>query len=186
MCIRDRANVSVGDAFESFLRAGGRNGVHNPAEFVMLARAFVILESMIAKLAPEHNYMASFREEVSRLSAQHFSPERIKGHSVKLARDMERFIMDAPGDTRRILRRIAEGDLGRLPGLEALAGRFIRNIERLTSAIAYAALVIGGSMLLFSPMGGWHHALGEAMVISGVTGMIFTAIGAWRHDYGQR
>jgi ubiquinone biosynthesis protein len=180
------ANVSVGDAFESLLRAGGRNGVHNPAEFVMLARAFVILESMIAKLAPEHNYMGSFREEVSRLGAQHFSPERIKGHSVKLARDMERFIMDAPGDTRRILRRIAEGDLGRLPGLEALAGRFIRNIERLTSALAYAALVIGGSMLLFSPMGGWHHALGEAMVISGVTGMIFTAIGAWRHDYGQR
>jgi ubiquinone biosynthesis protein len=180
------ADVSIGEAFESLLRAGGRNGVHNPAEFVLLARAFVILESMIGKLAPEHNYMGSFREEVSRLTARHFSPERLKSKTASLARDVERLIMDAPSDTRRVLRRIAEGDLGRLPGLEALGGRFSRNIERLTSAIAYAALVIGGSMLLFSPIGGWHHALGEAMVICGIAGMIFTGIGAMRHDYGQR
>ena len=179
-------DVSVGDAFESLLRAGSRNGVHNPAEFVLLARAFIILESMIAKLAPEHNYMGSFREEISRLTAQHFSPERMKGHTVKLARDMERLIMDAPGDTRRVLRRIADGDLGRLPGLEALGGRFSRNLERLTSAIAFAALVIGGSMLLLSPMAGWHHVLGEAMVVFGVAGMVFTAIAALRRDYGQR
>lgn len=180
------ADVSVGDAFESLLRAGSRNGVHNPAEFVLLARAFIILESMIAKLAPEHDYMGSFREEISRLTAQHFSPERLKGNTVRLARDMERFIMDAPGDTRRILRRIAEGDLGRLPGLEALGGRFSRNLERLTSAIAFAALVIGGSMLLLSPMAGWHHVLGETMVVCGVSGMVLTAILALRHDYGQR
>src|ERR1035437_8948170 len=180
------ANVSVGDAFESLLRAGGRNGVHNPAEFVMLARAFVILESMIAKLAPEHNYMASFREEVSRLSAQHFSPERIKGNSVKLARDMERFIMDAPGDMRRILRRIAEGDLGRLPALEAVGRRFSRNLERLTGAIAFAALVIGGAMLLMTPMGGWHDTFAEMMIISGFVGTITIYIRALRRDPDQR
>ena len=35
---------------------------------------------------------------------------------------MERLIIDAPGDTRRVLRRFAEGDPGRLPGVEALGG----------------------------------------------------------------
>ena len=109
------ADVSLGDAFESLLRAGSRNGVHNPAEFVLLARAFVILESMIGKLAPEYNYMGSFREEVSRLIGRHFSPERLKSKTASLARDVERLIMDAPSDTRRVLRRIAEGDLGHFP-----------------------------------------------------------------------
>ena len=91
--------------------------------------------------------------------------------------------MDAPGDTRRVLRRLAEGDLGRLPGLEALASRFSHNLERLAQAVAFAALVISGSMLLLTPMDGWHHLLGEAMIISGIVGMVIVGIGAMRSDH---
>ncbi len=180
------AEVSIGDAFESLLRAGSRNGVHNPGEFVMLTRAFVILESMIRKLAPEHNYMESFRHEISRLTAQHFSPERIKDNTTRLARDVERLIMDAPGDTRRVLRRFAEGDLGRLPSLEALGARFSRNLERLAHAVIFAALMISGAMLMLMPLGGRHHILGEAMILSGIAGIIIGAIGALRRDHGKR
>lgn len=180
------ADVSIGNAFESLLRAGSRNGVHNPGEFVLLTRAFVILESMIGQLAPDYNHMESFREEISRLTAQHFSLARIKGTTTKLARELERLVIDAPGDTRRILRRIAEGNLGRLPGLEALGRRFSRNLERLTGAIAFAALVIGGSMLLLSPMGGWHHRLGEFMIIGGIAAIIIARIRALRRDPDQR
>lgn len=174
------ADVSISNAFDSLMKAGSRNGVHNPSEFVLLTRAFVILESMIQQLAPDHNYMQSFREEIARLTAKHFSPKVIKEQTTKLARELERLIIDAPGDTRRVLRRMAEGNLGRLPGLEALGGRFSRNLERLTSAIAFAALVIGGSMLLMTPMGGWHDALGETMIVSGLAGMLITFLGALR------
>lgn len=69
------ADVSISDAFDSLMSAGSRNGVHNPSEFVLLTRAFVILESMVRQLAPDHNYMQSFREEISRLTAQHFAPD---------------------------------------------------------------------------------------------------------------
>jgi len=178
------ADVSISSAFDSLMKAGSRNGVHNPSEFVLLTRAFVILESMIQQLAPDHNYMQSFREEISRLTAKHFSPKVIKEQATKLARELERLITDAPGDTRRVLRRMAAGNLGRLPGLEALGGRFSRNLERLTSAIAIAALVIGGSMLLMTPMGGWHDALGGTMIVSGFAGMLITFLGAFRR--GQR
>jgi ubiquinone biosynthesis protein len=182
----DMANVSIGNAFESLLHAGSRNGVHNPSEFFLLTRAFVILESLVSELAPHHNYMESFREEISRLTAKHFSLARIKEKTTKLARELERLIHDAPGDTRRILRRIAEGNLGRLPSLEALGGRLSRNLGRLTGAIAFAALVIGGSMLLMTPMGGWHDTVGETMLISGIVGMLITGIGALRRDHSQR
>jgi len=179
------ADVSIGKAFESLLSAGSRNGVHNPSEFVLLTRAFVILESMIGQLAPNYNHMESFRDEISRLTAQHFSLARIKGTTTKLARELERLITDGPGDTRRILRRIAEGNLGRLPALEALGRRFSRNLERLTGAIAFAALVIGGSMLLMTPMGGWHDTFGEMMIISGFAGIIIIYIRALRRDPDQ-
>ena len=180
------ADVSIADALDSLLRAGSRNGVHNPREFVLLTRAFVILESMIGQLAPGYNHMESFREQISRLTAQRFSPARIKETTTKLARELGRLITDAPGDTRRILRRVAEGNLGRLPGLEAVGRRLSRNLERLTGAIAFAALVISGSMLLLTPMAGWHHTLGEIMVIGGIVGIIFIYIRALRRDPDQR
>ncbi len=184
----DLADLSIGDAFDSVVRAGSRNGVHNPGEFVLLTRAFVILESMLRQLAPNYDYMPLFREEISRLTAQHFSAARIKEKTTKLARELERLINDAPGDTRRILGRIADGNLGRVqaPALEALASRVSRNLERLAGAIALAALVVSGSMLLFSPMGGWHHLLGVAMIFSGISGMLLIRIGAWLRDRGRR
>lgn len=175
--------VSIGDAFEALLHAGSQNGVHNPGEFFLLTRAFVLLESLMTDLAPHHNCMESFRQEISRLTRQHFSLARIKEKTTKLAREMERLVNDAPGDTRRVLRRIAEGDLGRLPSLEALGGRLSGNLGRLTAAIAYAALVIGGSMLLMTPMSNWHDVLGDLMVISGIGGMVITSIGTLRRGH---
>ena len=176
------ADVSVGNAFESLLRAGSRNGVHNPGEFVLLTRAFVILESMITQLAPGYNHMEAFRDEIARLTAQHFSPDRLKAQTTRFGRDMERLVVDAPNDARRVLRRLAEGDLGRLPRLEAVGRRFSRNLERLTGAIAFAALVIAGSMLLLTPIGGCHHVLGEVMVIGGIAGIVISRIRALRRD----
>jgi ubiquinone biosynthesis protein len=177
----DMANVSIGNAFDALLRAGSQNGVHNPGEFFLLTRAFVILESMIRQLSPEHNYIESFREEIARLTEQHFSLVRIKDKTTNLAREMERLVSDAPSDTRRILRRFAEGNLGRVqsPALEALGDRVSNNLERLASSVAFSALVVGGSLLLFAQMGGWHHRLGEAMVVSGILGMVLRSIGGW-------
>ncbi len=181
---KDLGDVSIGEAFESLLRAGSQNGVHNPGEFFLLTRAFVILESMISQLSPGHGYMESFREEISRLTEKHFSLSRIKEKTTKLGRELERLLSDGPGDTRRILRRMAEGDLGRVqsPALEALGDRIGRNLGRLAGAIGSAALVVGGSLLLFAQMGGWHHRLGEAMVVSGMLGLIVIQVGAWLRD----
>lgn len=182
----DLEKVSVGAALEALLRAGTRNGVHNPAEFVQLSRAFVILESMVVQLAPDYNHMKSFKDEISRLTARHFSAGQIKEKTTKLAREMERLMLEAPADTRRILRRFAEGDLGRLPGLEALGRRISRNLDRLTGSMAYASLVIGGSMLLMTNMGGWVPRLGGAMIAFGLFGIVIARIRALRRDPDQR
>ncbi len=184
----DLATVSIGDSFDSLLRAGSRHGVHNPGEFFLLTRTFVILEAMIRQLDPDHDYMGSFGEEISRLTAKHFSLGQIKEKTGKLARDMERLLGDAPGDTRLILRRMAEGNLGRLqaPAVEALGGRISRNLERLTGAIASAGLVVGGAMMILAaPEGAWHHFFGEVMVIAGIFGTLLVCMGLLRRDRGR-
>ena len=185
----DLADVSIGDTFEMLLRAGSRHGVHNPSEFFLLTRAFVILESMIRQLDPQHNYMESFREEISRLTEQHFSLDRIKDKTGRLAREVERLITEAPGDTRRILRRIAEGNLGRVqaPSLEALGGKVTRDLGRLHDAIISAALMIAGSLLVIAPRdAGWHHGIGQLMVAAGIMGTIYLFIKGLRSHPGRR
>lgn len=184
----DLSEVSIGEAFDSLLRAGSRNGVHNPPEFFLLTRAFVILEAMIRQLDPKHNYMASFREQISRLAEQHFSLERIKEKTGKFAREVERLVISAPDDTRRILQRIADGNLGRFqaPAIEALGGRVSRNLERLTIGIASAGLLISGSMMIVTSLnGGFYHEIGEFLLCAGVLGTIIVWLGAFRRDHGR-
>jgi len=184
----DLADVSVGDAFDSLLRAGSRHGVHNPGEFFLLTRAFILLESMIRELDPHHSYMNSFREEITRLTKKHFTMEQVKEKTTRLARDLERLMNDGPSDTRRILRRFAGGDLGRLqlPSIEALGGNINRNIKRLTDAIAAAALLLGGSMLVNAPIDtGWHHYFGEALTAVGLVGTVLVGLAALRGDQGR-
>lgn len=184
----DLSAVSVGAAFEALLRAGTRNGVHNPSEFFLLTRTFVILESVIRQLDPSHNYLESFRGEISRLTTLQFSSARIKDKTIKMARETERFIGDAPGDARRVLRRLADGHLGRLqlPALESLGGRISRNLERLNGAITTAALIIGGALLVSNPLAHWHDVLGEIMIAGGALGALLIYIGALRQDRGRR
>lgn len=68
----------------------------------------------------------------------------------------------------------------------ALGGRFSRNLERLARAIAFAALLISGSMLLLTPMGVWHHILGEVMIVSGIGGIVIAGMSAMRRNHGRR
>jgi hypothetical protein len=63
--------------------------------------------------------------------------------------------------------------------LEDLGGRVSHNLERLAGAVAFAALVVGGSLLLIARLGGWHHRLGEIMILSGFFGMFIRGIGGW-------
>jgi len=176
------SDISLGNAFDALVRAGTRNGVRNPGEFVQLTRAVVILESMIRQLAPNHDYMQSFREQFSRLTEKYLSAERVTDKTGKFGRDMIRLMSDGPSDMRRILHRIAEGDLGRLPRLEALGERLDRNVERLARAVVYGSLVISGSLLHLTPHFGTRHT-GTLMIVGGVFGMVMSGIGAVRRAY---
>jgi ubiquinone biosynthesis protein len=185
----DLAEVSIGDSFELLLRAGSRHGVHNPGEFFLLTRTFVILESMIRQLDPDHDYLKSFREEITRLTEKHFSLNRIKEKTGKLVREMERLINDAPGDTRRILRRFSEGNLGQVqaPALETMGNRANNNLERLSGVMISCSLLVAGALLVVAQRDGtWHHNAGQTMIVAGIIGIFTKFIGEWLRKRGRR
>jgi ubiquinone biosynthesis protein len=184
----DPADVSVGGALDSLLRAGSQHGVHNPGAFFLLTRAFVILESQKRQLAPDFDFMGAFREQIVRLAAQHFSMARLKDRGIKHARELERLVSVAPRDTRRLLQRVADGNLGRVqaPAMEALGDRVSLDLRRLTGAIALGSLVVGGSMLEMVPMGGWREPLGDLMIFAGLLGLFVSSLRALVRRFSRR
>jgi ubiquinone biosynthesis protein len=183
--VRERplAEISVGDALASLLRVGSQHRVRNPGELLLLARAFLIAEAVMRRLHPQVNVLDVFREEVARLAVRRYSPERLLHDGRQLARDVERIAREAPADVRRALRRIADGDLGRVhaPELTALGQRTSRAVERLTGAVASAALVVAGAMLVM--VNGWHRVAGDVLLVIGLLGTIATALGALRRPH---
>ena len=177
---RPIAEISVGDALESLLRLGGAHRVRNPGSLLLLARAFLIAEAVMRHLDPQMNVVELFGAELQRVAFSRFMPARLLAGSRFMARDFERMMREAPADLRRALRRVADGEIGRVraPGVELIGGRLTRGIERLTGAVASGALLVTGGLLVLS--GGWHRPVGDVLLAVGALGSILVAIGALR------
>ena len=178
--VRERplAEVSVGDALDSLLRVGSQHRIRNPGELLLLARAFLIAEGVMRQLDPTINVIELFSAEVRRVERQRLSPERLLEQGRELGRDIERMIREAPADARRALRRVADGELGRVyaPTMETIARHSTRSIERLTGALVSSALLVAGALLVSA--GGWHRSVGDTLLAAGVLGVAATAVGA--------
>lgn len=177
---RPLAELSVGEALQSLLRIGTRHRIRNPGSVLLLTRAFLIAEAMMSDLDPNLNVVAVFGEELKRLAVSRYAPSRLASAGRRLGHDVERFLEQAPSDLRRSLRRVADGELGRIraPGVEETGRRMTRGVERLTGAVASAAFLIAGSLLVVA--GGWHRPLGDALLVGGIVGSTAVAAGAFR------
>lgn len=175
------AEISVGDLLQALLRAGTEHRIRNPGVLLLLARAFLITESLMHRLDPGLPVIEVFRREVERVALRRYTPARLLGEGRQFAREIERMMHEAPADLRRTLRRAADGELGRVqtPGLEAMGRRASRDLQRLTGAVTSAALVVGGALLATVP--GWHRVVGDGLLTVGVLGTLAVSVGAlWR------
>ncbi len=177
---QDLAQVSVGDALQSLLRLGTSHRIRNPGPILLLTRAFLLAEAVMRDLDPSMSVAEAFQDELGRVASRHFAPTRLLEHARRVHRDVERLVDSAPGDLRRTLRRISEGELGqvRVPGLERTERRATRGIERLTGSVAAGALLVAGSLLVVA--GGWYRYAGDLFLAWGAVGTALVVAGSWR------
>ncbi|MDE3173014.1 MAG: AarF/ABC1/UbiB kinase family protein, partial [Gemmatimonadota bacterium] len=177
---QDLTEVSVGDALESLLRVGTAHHIRNPGPILLLTRAFLLAEAVMRDLDPSLSVAEAFRAELERVAVHRYAPARLFEQAQRLRRDVERLAASAPADLRRTLRRIADGELGQIhiPALERTERRASRGIERLTGAVAAAALLVTGGLLAVA--GGWYRYPGDVLLAAGIAGTAIVGLGAWR------
>ena len=185
--IRERplADVSIGDALTSLLRVGSEHRLRNPGALLLLTRAFLIAEAVLRRLDPAINVVEVFRGEVERVLQHRFSPGRIFAAARQAGLELDRLLRAGPGDLRRVLHRVGEGELGRVsaPALERTAQRANRGLERLTGTIGSAALLVAGALLV--GVGGWHRVAGDGLLVAGTLGIGATGLGALKRGRSQ-
>lgn len=178
--IRDRPleQVSVGSALESLLRLGGCHRVSNPGVLLLLSRAFVTLEAVMRSLDPELSVIDAFREAMPRITLRRFTPERLARDAAAVAGNLDRLLREAPGEIRRAVRRLGEGELGdvRVREHPAVQAERERAVGLLIRTVGAGFLTLAGAVLLSTT--GWRLAVAVGLLVLGLGGLGATAIRA--------
>lgn len=111
---RPLAEVSVGKALEGVIRVGARHRIRQPGAFMLLSRAFVTLEGVLSRLDPGLSFIEVFGSAMEETLGQRLSVDRVKRDAAQAVKALDRLTRDAPDDVRGVLRRWADGSLGRV------------------------------------------------------------------------
>lgn len=173
--------VSVGDALTSLLRLGSRQRVRNPGIVLLLTRAFATVEAVMRSLDPELDLLEVFREAVAAMTQRRFAVHRLAADTADIARSLDRLLREAPGDVRRILRRVADGDLGdvRVRDHPHAAAERRHAVAQLARAIAAGFVALSGAVLLHET--GWRLGVGLTLLAVGLTALLVAGWQAGHH-----
>lgn len=159
------AEVSVGHALESLGRVGGRYRIRNPGAFMLLARAFVTLEGILARLDPGVSFVEVFAPAFTDAIGLRMTPSRLRRDALAAARALDKLAREAPDDVRRILRQWGDGTVGRVTVVSDPAEASSRTrTERSRLQILSAGFLAVAGAILWSGSSGLPARLGAALL----------------------
>ena len=165
--------VSVGAALERLVRVGGSYRIRQPRTFLLLARAFVTLEGLLATLDPDLAFIDVFGGAFRGTVERRYQPGRLRDDAMGAVHELDHLVRTAPGDVRRILDSLSQGDLGRVSIEVGPASRKASEGagKALRRTISGGALTLSGTLLLVGAAGGLMW-LGAGLLAAGV-GLLF-------------
>ena len=161
-------DVSVGRALGVIVRLGGRYRIRQPGSIMLLSRAFVTLEGVLARLDPDLSFLDVFGEAYKESAVQRVTPERLRRDALQAFRAVDRLVREAPEDVRGTLRRWADGSLGRvvISSDREERERHDRDGRAMRRVAAGGLLAITGSVLTVGSAG-WLAVAGGIAVALG-------------------
>jgi ubiquinone biosynthesis protein len=144
-------NIDLTGIFNEVLLLGNRHHLRVSAEFTMLARMVVILESFARQLNPDLNIIEISTPIVTRLVQRRYSPAAFAKRAGEVGIEYVRFASELPRELRTITRKISRGRLGleiQHKGLEPMQKELERGSRRIALSMVTAALIIGSSFVM--------------------------------------
>ena len=148
--------IEVGRMLMEFIEIITLYNIRIQPDLMLLAKSLVIIEGMGRNLDPDFNMVEHLRPFMEKALLQKYSPRRIARDINSMLHSYLNLARDFPRDLKEIVNRINRNkfkiDLEHR-GLDKFTTDFDRSINRLSSSLILAALIIGSSIIMQTDKG---------------------------------
>ena len=178
--------IKIGKLFSDFIEILIHHRIHFAPEYMMLAKALIVMEGVGRQLDPEFNMINHMRPYVNKLLMERYSPKNLTAQAGRIVSAYTALAKNLPNDIKEFLNRLNRNqfkiDLEHR-GLEKLVTDLDRSSNRLAFAIVIGSIVVGSSVVMQidkGPMDFGFPLLGlVGYLIAGILGL-WLAIGILR------
>jgi len=144
-------DIKIGRLFAEFIEILTHHRIHFPPDYMMLAKALVIMEGVGRQLDPDFNMIHHMRPYVNKLLIDRFSPKNITVQASRIVNAYGSLAKNLPHDIKEFLNRLNRNqfkiDLEHR-GLEKLVTDLDRSSNRVSFALVIGSLIVGSSLVM--------------------------------------
>jgi ubiquinone biosynthesis protein len=144
-------DIKVGKLLSEFIEILTHHRIHFPADFMILAKALVIMEGVGRQLDPDFNMINHMRPYVNKLVFERFSPKNISEQTGRIVQAYSSLAKNLPQDIKEFINRLNRNqfkiDLEHR-GLEKLVTDLDRSSNRVSFAVVIGSLIVGSSLVM--------------------------------------
>ena len=144
-------DIKIGRLFSEFIEILTHHRIHFPPDYMMLAKALVVMEGVGRQLDPNFNMISHMRPYVQSLIVERFSPKNISAQASRIAVAYTSLAKNLPHDIKEFLNRLNRNkfkiDLEHR-GLEKLVTDLDRSSNRVSFSLVIGSLIVGSSLVM--------------------------------------
>jgi len=144
-------DIKIGRLFSEFIELLTHHRIHFPPDYMMLAKALVVMEGVGRQLDPNFNMVSHMRPYVNRLLIERFSPKNISTQASRIAVAYTSLAKNLPHDIKEFINRLNRNqfkiDLEHR-GLEKLVTDLDRSSNRVSFSLVIGSLIVGSSLVM--------------------------------------
>jgi len=144
-------DIKIGRLFSEFIEILTHHRIHFPPDYMMLAKALVVMEGVGRQLDPDFNMISNMRPFVNRLLIERFSPKNITAQAGRIAMAYTSLAKNLPHDIKEFINRLNRNqfkiDLEHR-GLEKLVTDLDRSSNRVSFSLVIGSLIVGSSLVM--------------------------------------
>lgn len=144
-------DIKVGKLLSEFIEILTHHRIHFPADYMLLAKALIIMEGVGRQLDPDFCMISHMRPYIKRMVLERFSPKSISEQAGRIAHAYTSLAKNLPQDIKEFINRLNRNqfkiDLEHR-GLEKLVTDLDRSSNRVSFAVVIGSLIVGSSLVM--------------------------------------
>ena len=144
-------DIKVGKLLSEFIEILTHYRIHFPPDYMLLAKALIIMEGVGRQLDPNFNMISHMRPYIKKLVLERLSLKNVRAQAGEIAFAYTSLAKSLPHDIKEFLNRLNRNqfkiDLEHR-GLEKLVTDLDRSSNRVSFAVVIGSLIVGSSLVM--------------------------------------